>query len=203
MMRNLNTIVEELVKNEKVVRINPLWVAVNEAQFGHSRVKVLKALDNLGYKKKHVMLYDEAGNKNTLICYVQDGFVPSDKPLIGKAFSASDINERFALDFLHDVKEAYLDGQLPAHVKIDPPFFEVSYVEGHLVAFFTREVLRKLVTALWLEKGKCTHEGVNLIVRTVEQLSEQTYMRKNTYRKNENGETRARIEDKLIYRFTY
>lgn len=202
-MPNLHDIVEGLVKNERVVRINPLWVSVNEFQFGHPRVKVLKVLSDLGYKKKHVMLYDEAGNKNTLICYVMDGFTPADKPLITEATLTGEINERFAREFLHDFKEAYLDDKLPANVKIDPPFFDMNYINDHLVAFFTREVLRKLVVALWFETGKCTKEGVNLIVRTVEQMSAQTYMRKNTYRKNENGEHRARVEDKLIYKFTY
>ena len=149
------------------------------------------------------MLYDGEGNKNTLICYVQDGFTPADKPLIGDSVSTKELNERFAKIFLDEVKEMYLQDVYPEWFKIDPPFCDINLVDDHLVGFFTREVLHKLVTKMWFEKGRCTKKGVGLIVRTVEQMSEQTYMRKNTYRKNDKGEHRARIEDKLIYKYTY
>lgn len=196
-------IVSELVKDKRVLRINPLWVEVNARRFGYARTEVLKVIDELGYKKRHVMLYDEEGKKNTLICYVQPNFTPADKPLIGISSSTEELNELFARRFLEDFKTAFVNDALPEGIKISIPFFDMNYIDGHLVALFTREKLRKIIIKMWFETGKCTKKGVDLLVRAIEQLSEQAYIRKNTYRKNERGEHRARIEDKLIYKYTY
>ena len=53
----LTTIVLKVIGDKTIVRINDVWVAVNEIQFGYNRAKVLEVLQALGFEKRHVMLY--------------------------------------------------------------------------------------------------------------------------------------------------
>lgn len=199
----LTTIVLKVIGDKTIVRINDVWVAVNEIQFGYNRAKVLEVLQALGFEKRHVMLYDRKGRSSTLTCYVRGEFNTEDKPLIGPIIKNNELNQRFAREFLKDLKDRFIKEQLPAALKIDPPFFDLNEVDGKLTFFFTREKLRKILSLTWYTEGKTTRNGILILARTIGQLSEDFYFRKNTYFKNAANEHRARIEDKLIYKYTF
>lgn len=199
----LTLLIERIIGERKIIRINDLWEEVNEHKYGFNRNQVLKEVYDLGFKKKHVMLYDREGKSNTLICYVRGEFSPEEKPIINPMLSADELNRKYAVKFLKDIKDRYITERLPETIKIDPPFFDLNIIDGSYVLFVTREKLRELIDETWYREGLVTHTGVLKLVRTVGQICHDTYFRKNTYMRNEQNEPRARIEDKLIYQYTF
>lgn len=199
-LNKLHEIVTTLVGEKPLIRINDLWVEVNEKTFGYKRVDVLNTLKRLGYKKKHIAFTKSDGTKETLIGYVNGVFKTTDKPIVDGYETVEGLNEKHAKEFLWDLYETLVGDPLEIEHKQNA-FFGIEKNDDKFTLRFTRKDLHHLVRTLWYEKGICVEQGILFIVRAVEKISTMNYVRKNDYFKNKNGENRSRIQDKLF--FTY
>ena len=150
-------------------------------------------LNSLGYTRKRIAFENDQGIKQSKNEFINDQGLNKNKPIVSKSKKKEEIVDIVSKKVLTFIKDNFFDISYKNGIY---NFNMYNSDEGVILLFDSKSlkaVLKEIIDVFSYEE-----KDIPMLVSRIKKLSEQSFIRENTY-----NETSIRVEDKRFYKYLF
>lgn len=162
-------------------------------QLSYTYDRANELLHSLGHTRKRIAFENDQGVKQSKNEFINDQGLNKNKPIVSKSKKKEEIVDIVAKKALNFIKDN---------------FFEISYKNGiynfnmynsdeGIILLFDAKSLKAVLKEI-IDNFSYDRKDIPMVVSRIKKLSEQSFIRENTY-----NETSIRVEDKRFYKYLF
>lgn len=150
-------------------------------------------LNSLGHTRKRISFENDQGIKQSKNEFINDQGLNKNKPVVSKSKKKEEIVDIISRKVLNFIKDNFFDISYKNGIY---NFNMYNSDEGVILLFDSKSlkaVLNEIIDVFSYDK-----KDIPMLVSRIKKLSEQSFIRENTY-----NETSIRVEDKRFYKYLF
>jgi hypothetical protein len=167
-------------------------------ELGYSYDRANELLYSLGFNRKRISFEDESGIKQSKNEFINDNGLNKHKPIVSKSKKKEEVVGIMIVKILYFIKDNFFEISYQNGIYN----FNLYYSDNGIILVFDSKSIKSVLKEIE-ENFSYSKKDIPMIASRIKKISEESFIRENTYGESSNNSISIRVEDKRFYKYIF